>query len=585
MKRPSGLLGDREVRDAVRPLLVGRRRQIAGLVTSSVIGGFVEAAFLVLVTKMAVGATDGSDTYAILGTTLGLGQAVALALALIAARVGLMIVSAFQSARLYSTAVGQLNQELATAFIRSSWRAQQDVRSGELQALLTNYSTTSATMIQSVAVSINSACTLLALLGAAVWIDPASAIIVIVVVFGLSFFLRPLRRIIRRQASATSVAGMEYAVALSEISDLGMEMHVFSVQERVLVKVRGLIELTADAGRRLAVVQGISPAIYTGLAYTAIVISLGVLAAAGSSSLASAGAAMLLMLRSLSYGKALQGSSATIHSTVPYVQTLKKEQVELETEQVRQQGDPVGAVRELRLDDVSFEYHDRQPVLHRINASIPYGEVVGIIGPSGSGKSTLVQLLLGLRSPVSGSILVDGRNLSDLDPTEWSRKVTFVPQTAHLISGTIADNIRFFRDGVDEAQIERAGRLAHLHDEIMAFPEGYQRDVGDHGGRLSGGQAQRLVIARALVEQPDVLILDEPTSALDVRSESLIRTTLEGLRASMTIIIVAHRLSTLDMCDRLMVIQDGELCGFDSPANLERSSDFYREALVLSGLR
>ena len=133
--------------------------------------------------------------------------------------------------------------------------------------------------------------------------------------------------------------------------------------------------------------------------------------------------------------------------------------------------------------------------------------------------------------------------------------------------------------------MERAARLAHLHDDIAGFPEGYERQVGEHGGHLSGGQQQRLCIARALVEAPDVLILDEPTSALDVRSEHLIRSTLLGLRAQMTIIVIAHRLSTLDICDRIMVIQAGQLRGFDAPKRLEETSEFYREALRLSRLR
>jgi ATP-binding cassette, subfamily B, bacterial len=113
---------------------------------------------------------------------------------------------------------------------------------------------------------------------------------------------------------------------------------------------------------------------------------------------------------------------------------------------------------------------------------------------------------------------------------------------------------------------------------MSSLPEGYDRQVGEQGSHLSGGQQQRLIIARALVEHPDVLILDEPTSSLDVRSEHLIRQTLEGLRERMTIIIIAHRLSTLDSCDRLMVIHDGELKGFDTPDNLEKDNDFYREA-------
>jgi ATP-binding cassette, subfamily B, bacterial len=129
-----------------------------------------------------------------------------------------------------------------------------------------------------------------------------------------------------------------------------------------------------------------------------------------------------------------------------------------------------------------------------------------------------------------------------------------------------------------------AARRASLHDDIAQLPEGYDREAGDKGGYLSGGRQRRLSIARALVEKPDVLIVDEPTSALDLRSEGLIRSTLLELRSEMTVTITAHRLSTLDICDRIMVIQGGELQGFDAPRVVEKTSDFYRQALVLSGL-
>jgi ATP-binding cassette, subfamily B, bacterial len=224
-------------------------------------------------------------------------------------------------------------------------------------------------------------------------------------------------------------------------------------------------------------------------------------------------------------------------------------------------------------------------VLRDISFTIAPNEIIGIVGPSGAGKSTLVQLLLGLRDPDEGRIMAADRDISTFDRTEWARKVTFVPQAAHLIAGTIAENVAFLRDDVAQEDVERAARLAHLHDDISGFPEGYQRQVGPHGGHLSGGQQQRLCIARALVEHPDVLILDEPTSALDVRSEHLVRTTLLGLKDRMTVIVIAHRLSTLTICDRIMVIKDGELKDFDTPLHLERSSEFYREALALSGMR
>ncbi|MCY7300272.1 MAG: ATP-binding cassette domain-containing protein, partial [Ilumatobacteraceae bacterium] len=244
----------------------------------------------------------------------------------------------------------------------------------------------------------------------------------------------------------------------------------------------------------------------------------------------------------------------------------------------------VEAVMPLALDGVSFHYVEGQPVLAEVSAEFVSNELVGVVGPSGSGKSTLVQLLLGLRDPVAGHVLANGLDIRGLLHADWARKVTFVPQNPVLINGSVADNIRFYRDGISAADVERAARQAGLHDEVVAFPAGYAHQVGDRGGKLSGGQQQRLCIARALVARPELLILDEPTSALDAKSESLIRDTINGLRATMSVIIIAHRLSTLDDCDRIMIIQHGVIVAFDAPANLRESANFYTEALTLSGL-
>jgi ATP-binding cassette subfamily B protein len=314
-------------------------------------------------------------------------------------------------------------------------------------------------------------------------------------------------------------------------------------------------------------------------------LALGVVSLSPATSLTSLGAVMLVMLRSLGYGQALQGAYLGVSSKAPSIDRLMGQLEHFEQGKRHDGGQAVGTVGGIEVDHVTFAYPGDQAVLHDVSLTIEQREIVGIVGPSGGGKSTLVQLLLGLRDPQEGRILAGGRAISEFDKAEWSRKVTFVPQAAHLIAGSIADNIRFLRGDVTDEEVERAARLAHLHDDVMGFQDGYGRQVGEQGGHLSGGQQQRLCIARALVENPDVLILDEPTSALDVRSEHLVRETLLALKQRMTVIVVAHRLSTLDICDRIMVIQAGELKGFDSPGNLERTNDFYREALVLSGMR
>src|SRR5262249_17350111 len=161
--------------------------------------------------------------------------------------------------------------------------------------------------------------------------------------------------------------------------------------------------------------------------------------------------------------------------------------------------------------------------------TVAKGEVIGVVGPSGAGKSTLVQLLLRLREPTTGKMLTDGHDVRELSLDDWYRRFTFVPQEARLFSGTVGDNIRFFREDVDQAAIELAAKRAHLHEEIMAWPDAYDTPVGERGGQLSGGQRQRLCIARALADDPDVIVLDEPTSSLDIRSDALIRETLAEL--------------------------------------------------------
>ena len=197
------------------------------------------------------------------------------------------------------------------------------------------------------------------------------------------------------------------------------------------------------------------------------------------------------------------------------------------------------------------------------------GEIIGIVGPSGSGKSTLIQLLLRLREPTSGRILANGRDVRELDLDDWYRHVSFVPQDLHLFADTVAENIRFFREGIDDAANRTRGPTREPARRDHGVAARLRHAAGERGSAISGGQRQRLCIARALVTEPDILVLDEPTSALDVKSETLVRETLAGLAPRTTVFVIAHRLSTLSICDRIMVIRDGRMQGFDEPTKLE----------------
>ena len=574
------------MRSAVDFVVRGNRRGMAWMAATAYLGGLAEALFLVAVTRAAFAITGGKDRIGIVaGWFLSVDHTLLLALSVVILRVSLAAFTSWRAAWLSTRVVARVRHRLASAFLDAAWETQESQRAGSLQELLTTFSGYASAMMTALNQGVVSTANLIALIGIAVAVEPLGALVLVVSVGILGLSLRPLRSLVRRRSHAAAVAGMDFATSVSEISELGMELHVFHVQDAARDRVDRLIDEAREKSRGLQFASGLSTPIYSGLAYLALLGALAIVAFSDTSSLTSLGASMLVMLRSLSYGQALQSAYTSVAGNVPGIEELRHRISLFENAERVDSKDEIESIGRITVDHVWFSYVEGEDVLRDISFTIEPHEIVGIVGPSGSGKSTLVQLLLGLRDPYRGRILANGRDLSEAGKEPLARKVTFVPQSARLVAGSIEDNIRFFRHGVSHEDVVQAAQLANLHHDVLSLPEGYDRQAGEHGGRLSGGQQQRLCIARALVEDPDVLIMDEPTSALDVRSEHLIRTTLLGLRERMAVIVIAHRLSTLDMCDRIMVIQDGELRGFDTPAALEKSNDFYREALALSGMR
>jgi len=197
-------------------------------------------------------------------------------------------------------------------------------------------------------------------------------------------------------------------------------------------------------------------------------------------------------------------------------------------------------------------------VLRNVSLRIRRGEIVALVGPSGSGKSTLVQILLRLARPTTGSVQLDGVTADDVVDADWSRLVSGIPQEPELLDGTVAENIAFLRTGLSRDEIVDAARRAHIHDEILDLPAGYDTHLGVGSG-LSGGQRQRIGIARALIGEPRLLVLDEPTSALDPHSEQLVRQTLDELRERTAVVVVAHRPSLLEIADRVVTLERGRI--------------------------
>ncbi|MBL6426022.1 MAG: ABC transporter ATP-binding protein/permease [Maritimibacter sp.] len=213
----------------------------------------------------------------------------------------------------------------------------------------------------------------------------------------------------------------------------------------------------------------------------------------------------------------------------------------------------------VELDAVEFGYDPARPILHGVTITAEAGETVAIVGPSGSGKSTIGRLLFRFYDVTGGAIRIDGQDLRDVTQESVHDAIGVVPQDTVLFNDTIRYNIAYGRDGATFADIEEAAKAAKIHDFVMSLPEGYDTQVGERGLKLSGGEKQRVGIARTLLKNPPILLLDEATSALDTETERDIQMSLKAMGVGRTVITIAHRLSTIADADRIVVLQDGEV--------------------------
>lgn len=236
--------------------------------------------------------------------------------------------------------------------------------------------------------------------------------------------------------------------------------------------------------------------------------------------------------------------------------------------------------RELAADCVSFSYGKDIPALMNVSIRIHKGESVGIIGPSGAGKTTFVDIFLRLLLPSSGNITLDGVDVREISFAEWRRRVVYVAQEVFLRNDTISENIRFFDSSISETDILDACKKTGVYDMIRSLPQGIATIVGERGARLSGGERQRIALARALARKPSVLILDEATSALDAESEQVVKETLSRLRGEITIIIIAHRLTTVLGADRIIALDGGRVIEDGNPEELKRNPDSYLSRML-----
>lgn len=285
---------------------------------------------------------------------------------------------------------------------------------------------------------------------------------------------------------------------------------------------------------------------------------------------------MYLIQRIFLYVNQLQTLYQKVAEFIPYLESV----VNYEDETI-QQGEtriakkPFIFTKEMTFENVSFSYNENTMILSNLSFFVKKGEMVGFIGPSGTGKTTVVDLILRLFEPNFGKICIDGVSMEEISLSEWRKNIGYVSQDIFLLNDTIENNIRFYQSEITLEEIIQSLKDAALWDFVDSLPDGLQTVIGERGVLLSAGQRQRIVIARILARHPKFLILDEATSALDNESEFHIQQVIQKLKGKVTIIVIAHRLSTVMDCDRLIVLEKGKVLEQGVPKELLKDSSSY----------
>ena len=573
------------MRRRVSLLLGDRRRSVAVLAVCSILSGFCEAGTLALIAQIASSLVNGKKpvhfNHAFIHLNASLGTLILIAFGLTLLRLVLQFPLSILPARIAANVQGNLRTALFDAFTRASWSVQSRDREGQLQETTTSQVMSATAGALQATGLITASFTFLVLLASAVTLNPLAAVVVACASIALFGLLRPLRSRGVANSRALSAAQVRYASGVAESIRLAEEAHVFGVVSAQRERVGGLVEDSERFYYRSQVITRFVSNFYQSLIYILLVGGVAGLTLVDRSHVGSLGGVVLVLLRAGTAGQLVQGAYQGLSQSLPFIERTQ--------EAIRRYNDSSPAFGHQRLEriaDVAFEhvtfgYNSDRPVLSDLTFDVAGGEVIGIIGPSGAGKSTLVQLLLRLRKPDTGRYLVNGVSADEFAQEDWYRQVSYVPQEPRLLHASVADNIRFFRE-LDDESVERAAKLARIHDDVIGWAQGYDTIIGPRADAVSGGQQQRICLARALAARPEVLVLDEPTSALDPHSETLIGESLTALKSELTLFIIAHRMSTLDICDRVMVIVDGRLVGFDTKALLQTQNTYYRHASQLA---
>ncbi|MCB0962474.1 MAG: ATP-binding cassette domain-containing protein [Acidimicrobiales bacterium] len=521
-----------------------------------------EAGTLILLTMSATSIAGDEADQTIASRTLSQTQMLAVAGGLLLVRLVLTWSNAQLISRTASRTMFEARRQVLAAYVDADWEVQSRQQQGIMYDLLANRSDVvglSTVVLSNTVVAVIN----IAVLAVAALVLQPLAVLALVVIGGvIGLVLRPLNRHTRTLAHQYLDANEVFINSITDLTHNARDLTAYGVGERFRARVVEQQTHAVDIFRRRLRLLNFTPQAYQTIGLGLAVAGLAVAAAVGGDDVGTLAAVILLLLRGITYGQMLVNASQNLSERLPLVASLVAALDRFAEVRVEPGTQVPTSQLDLRLTGVRYRYGTDE-VLRGVDLQIPPGERLGVVGPSGGGKSTLLQILAGLRTPCEGAYLVGGIPIGQIDPSWWATRMALVSQDARLLTGSVHLNIGIYRDLPHDA-IVRGATGAQLADEVAALG-GYDVELSREGRGLSGGQLQRLAIARALAGEPDILLLDEPTSALDVATEARLQEVLTQLHGRTTMVIVAHRLATVAGCDRIIVVERGEIIAQGPP--------------------
>lgn len=457
---------------------------------------------------------------------------------------------------------------LFNKYVNLNWIYFSRLRSGEVINTLTGEVVKSRQFIGTNINLLDSIITLIFYTSAAAFISIASTLTTLLFIVLLSFLFLPLLKKIKTYASKLILKNQDIMQIINEfISGLkvvkGSNMEQIAgeiIDEQTIVK--------KDLMLRAGFLKSLPTAISEPIIIIVIISFILLIKNIGIMSVTSSVAIGFILLRSYQKASVIQVAFAALSETYPSFLLVSRLPETLTNNSEKRTGLKLTEFNNIAFNDIYFNYEKSRNVLTNINFTIKQGEFIGIVGDSGAGKTTLIDLILSLLLPVKGEIKINSIPLNDMNPLNWRSFIGYVPQESILFNDTIFNNITLRRPDISKEDVLWATSITDSESFILNTKNGYDTYVGDRGVKLSGGQRQRIAFARAIVNKPQILLLDEATSSLDSLSEKKIQHAVDDLRNEMTIIVVAHRLSTVLNADRLIVLEKGRMLQSGTPKEL-----------------